>query len=136
MICFILDYVEYVNVCEEMYMIMFVFGDTCTIVVMLMKWEWCNILVILFGDDVMWIICTWLGVSLMMMTCLSILLKWWLCLFEIIRWEYMWILYVVMNMRNWRCKRWWYVTWWEEMWYCIYVVKCLIEVVMFEEEFC
>jgi hypothetical protein len=44
------------------------FGDTCTFMMMVMKWKWWeHILVISFNDDCfgdddeVWIICTWLG---------------------------------------------------------------------------
>jgi len=64
------NYVDYVNIWGDAYMIMFVFCDTCTFMMMVMKWEWCkNILVISFNDDYfgdgdeVWIICTWLGDS-------------------------------------------------------------------------
>jgi len=57
-------------------------GDTCTLVMMVMKWKWWeHTLVIWFNDDYygdddeVWIICTWFGDSLMMTTFLSILLS-------------------------------------------------------------
>jgi len=137
------NYVDYVNVGGDVYMTMFVLwwylytcddGDEMKMI--RTSW-WFHLLMTIL---VIVIMCELYALNfvipLMMMTFLSILLRWWLCLFEMIRWEYMWTLYVMKNMCNWRCKRGLYVIWWEEMWWFNYVVIGLIEVVMFGDEFC